>query len=161
DLAWLAAGNRYAEITATRLRGEAAQRHGRTLIVTGYGAGLRVEHDVLLVTEGRTHYPQPAVVHRLYRGVNEVVRIVCLDPQGSVSFPAISWCAEQGITLLLLDHIGHLLSTCTPEARADAQLRRSQYLAQTTGRDIPIAQELLRRKLAAQRATLARHPDLP
>src|SRR5262249_33363584 len=140
---------------------ETTPREGCTLILTGYGAGLRVERDALIVTEGRTHHPQTPLVHTLYRGVHGVSRIVCLDPKGSVSFPAVSWCAEQGITLLLLGHAGHLLSSLTPDARADAALRRSQYLAQATGRDILVAQELLRRKLVAQRAALASHPVLP
>jgi CRISPR-associated endonuclease Cas1 len=56
---------------------------------------------------------------------------------------------------------GHLLSTLTPDATADAALRRRQYFAQATGQDVLICQELLRRKLAAQRATLVSHPELP
>src|SRR5262249_31503131 len=91
------------------------------------------------LTEGRTHHAQTPLVHTLNCGVHRVARIICLDPKGSVSFPAVSWCTEQGVTLLLLDRAGHLLSTITPEARADAQLRRCQYLAQSTGRDIALA----------------------
>src|SRR5262249_53759197 len=97
-------GNALKGPAASRLPPGAPPREGRTLILTGYGAGLRVERDALIVTEGRTHHPQTPLVHTLYRGVHAVSRIICLDPKGSVSFPAVSWCAEQGITLLLLDH---------------------------------------------------------
>jgi CRISPR-associated endonuclease Cas1 len=160
-LAYLASGNRYEGLTAKLLTAERTRGDGRTLILAGYGAGLRVERDALIVTEGHTHDPQTPDVHTLYRGVHGVERIICLDPQGSLSFPAVRWCAEQEITIVLLDRSGNLLSTLTPEATADAALRRRQYLAQATGQDVLICQELLRRKLAAQRATLVRHPDLP
>jgi CRISPR/Cas system-associated endonuclease Cas1 len=120
-----------------------------------------VGRDALTVTEGHTYSPQAPLVRTLYRGVHGVERIVCLNPQGSLSFPAVQWCAAQGITIVLLDRAGHLLSTLTPDATADAALRRRQYLAQATGQDMPICQDLLRRKLAGQRATLVSHPELP
>jgi CRISPR-associated protein Cas1 len=161
SIACLAAGNRYEGLTAKLLPAERARGDGRTLILAGYGAGLRVERDALIVTEGHTHYPQTPLVHTLYRGVHDVARIVCVNAHGSCSFPAVQWCAEQGITLMLLDRSGSLLSTLTPDAAADARLRRSQYFAQATGQDVPICQERLRCKLRAQRATLASHPDLP
>jgi CRISPR-associated endonuclease Cas1 len=160
-LAYLASGNRYEGATAKLLMTERARGEGRTLILAGYGAGLRVERDALIVTEGHTHTPQSPTVQTLYRGVHGVERIICLDPQGSLSFPAVRWCAEQDVTIVLLDRSGHLLSTLTPDATADAALRRRQYFAQATGQDVLISQELLRRKLAAQRATLVRHLDLP
>jgi CRISPR-associated endonuclease Cas1 len=137
------------------------ERDGRTLILAGYGAGIRVERDALIVTEGHTHTPQSPPTHTLYRGMHDVARIVCLAPQGSISFPAIQWCAQQGITIHLVDRSGHLLSTLTPDATADAALRRRQYLAQGSGLEVAICQELVRRKLTAQRATVVRHPDLP
>jgi CRISPR associated protein Cas1 len=160
-LGYLAAGNRYEGLTAKLLTAERVRGDGRTLILAGYGAGLRIGRDALIVTEGHTHYPQTPLVHTLYRGVHDVERIVCLNPQGSLSFPAVQWCAAQGITIVLLDRSGSLLSTLTSDATADAALRRRQYFAQATGHDVPICQELLRRKLAAQRATLVHHPELP
>jgi CRISPR-associated endonuclease Cas1 len=145
-------------ITTQRL---ARDRASRTIILAGYGTGIRVERDALVVTEGHTHNPQNPTVHVLYRGMHDVRRIVCLDPQGSLSFPAVRWCAEQEITLTLLDRSGALLATFTPEAKADVRLRRAQYLAQTDGRDVTIAQQLVLRKVEAQWTTLAAHPELP
>jgi CRISPR-associated endonuclease Cas1 len=156
---WRDSGERYERLTARLCERERGGE--RTLIVAGYGAGLHIERDALIVTEGHTHHPQTPVVHTLYRGVHGVARIVCLNPQGNCSFPAVHWCAQQDITIVLLDRSGHLLSTLTPDATADARLRRCQYLAQAAGTDVPICQELLRRKLTAQRATLVSHPDLP
>jgi CRISPR-associated endonuclease Cas1 len=160
-LAWLEAGTRNDALTRRLLAADRADGNGRTLILAGYGAGLRVEHDALVVTEGHTHHPQTPPIHNLYRGMHGVERIVCLNPQGSLSFPAIRWCAEQGITPTLLDRSGQLLSTLTPDTTADATLRRRQYLAQEYGQDLPICQELLRRKLTAQRVMLGAHTELP
>ena len=125
-----------------------------TLVLAGFGAGLRVEHDALVVTEGRTHHPQSPLVHRLYRGVHAVARIVCLDPQGSLSFAAAKWCRDESITVVLLDRDGALLSTLTPNESADAALRRAQYVSRERSSDVPIVRELLRRKFAAQLDTV-------
>ncbi len=127
---------------------------GDTLVLAGFGAGLRVEHDALVVTEGRTHHPQSPLIHRLYRGVHAVARIVCLDPQGSLSFAAAKWCRDESIAVVLLDRDGALLSTLTPNELADAALRRAQYVSREHGTDIPIVRELLRRKFAAQLDTV-------
>jgi CRISPR-associated endonuclease Cas1 len=70
-------------------------------------------------------------------------------------------CTEQEITVLLLDRDGELLSTLTPETKADVKLRRSQYQAQGSGQDVVIARELVKRKLEGQRATIEAHPELP
>jgi CRISPR-associated protein Cas1 len=165
---WLDAGQRYEQLVA-RLTASPANtaRHGkrltsgRTLTLAGHGAGLKVERDALVVCEGHTHYPQTSLIHTLYRGIHDVTRIVCLNPSGALSFAAISWCAEQGIALLLLDRSGAVLSAFTPDAESDATLRRAQYLAASTGRDVEIARDLVRRKVEGQRATLLAHPRLP
>ncbi|MGO8948006.1 MAG: CRISPR-associated endonuclease Cas1 [Ktedonobacterales bacterium] len=138
------------ELLASRLLGKT----GDTIAITGYGAGLRVERDALVVTEGHTHYPDSPRVHKLYRGLHAVERIICLNPTGSLSFSAAAWCREQGITVVLLGLDGGLLSTLTPNEAADAQLRRSQYLAHERGTDLAIVKELLRRKFQAQLDTI-------
>jgi CRISP-associated protein Cas1 len=165
---WLAAGQRYEGLVA-RLTGSPPNttRHGkrltsgRTLILAGHGAGLKVERDALVVSEGHTHCPQAPLVHTLFRGIHDVTRIVCLNPTGALSFAAISWCAAQGISVLLLDRDGSILSAFTPDAESDATLRRAQYLATSTGRDVEIARELVRRKVEGQCETLLAHPRLP
>lgn len=155
---WGAAGARYERLTAQAAKKE---RDGRTLILAGYGAGLRVERDALIVSEGHTHAPQTQIVHTLHRAMHDVERIVWLGAVGSLSFPAIHWCAQQGIAVLLLTRDGALLNTLTPEAAADVRLRRAQYMAQANGQDVVIARDLMRRKLEGQRATIEGHPELP
>jgi CRISPR-associated endonuclease Cas1 len=51
--------------------------------------------------------------------------------------------------------------TCGLCVEEDATLRRTQYLATSTGRNAEIARELVRRKVAGQRETLLAHPRLP
>jgi hypothetical protein len=102
---WLASGMRYEQMAAKLL---AADR-GQTLVLAGYGAGLRVERDALLVTEGRTHSTQTPTVHRLYRGVHGVQRIIVLGgvgTAGSLTFDALHWCAQQEIAVSLLTRDG-------------------------------------------------------
>lgn len=84
-VAWLRSGQRH-EHTATRAINK---DDGRTLVLVGFGAGIRVEKDALIVTEGRTHHPQTAVVHTLHRGCHSVERIICIAPSGSLSFDAM------------------------------------------------------------------------
>jgi CRISPR-associated endonuclease Cas1 len=165
---WLASGQRYEQLVAKLTKPtQNTARHGkrltsgRTLILAGHGAGLKVERDALVVSEGHTHYPQTPLIHTLFRGLHDVTRIVCLNPTGALSFAAVSWCAAQGISMLLLDRDGSILSAFTPDAESDAKLRRAQYLAASTGRDVEIARELVRRKVAGQRGTLIAYPRLP
>ena len=147
--AWRDAGTRN-ELLTTRL----LARTGDTLVLAGYGAGLRVDKDALIVTEGRTHHPQQPITYKLYRGLHSIARIVCLDPQGSLSFAAAKWCRDEDITVVLLDREGALLSTLTPNETADAHLRRCQYLARERGTDVPIVRALLLRKFTTQLDTM-------
>jgi CRISPR-associated protein Cas1 len=138
-----------------------ANERGETVILGGYGAGLRVERDALIVTEGCTHNPQKPTVHTLYRGLHGVERIIVLGAAGSVTFEALRWCTQQEIAVYLLTRDGGLESCLTPEASADAKLRRRQYAALDSGQAGIIVRELVRRKLAGQQQTLAAHPELP
>ncbi len=70
-----------------------------------------------MVNEGYTHAPQTPIVHTLHRGMHEVERIVWLGAVGTLSFPALHWCTQQDITVLLLTRDGALLNTLTPGRR--------------------------------------------
>jgi CRISPR-associated protein Cas1 len=129
------------------------------LVLAGYGAGLRVERDALVVKEGFTYDPQTPVPHVLHKAMHNVQRIACLDCKGAVSFDAIRWCAGQGVALSLLDRHGQLVSELAPEAAADVALRRAQYGLDPQQR-AGVAAVLVRAKLEAQATTLATHvPD--
>jgi CRISPR-associated endonuclease Cas1 len=159
--AWLAAGM-HAQALADQAETKAcAGEERRTLVITGYGAGLRVERGALVVQQGYTHAPQPAQTHLLHRALHDVGRIVCCAPKGALSFDALSWCTAQDITVTILTADGQHQATLGPAPKADARLRRAQYQATASGLDVVLCRELLRRKVTAQLATLEAHSDLP
>jgi len=158
---WREAGARYEALTAKALQREERRGAGRTLILAGYGARLYIERGALVAQEGHTHTGDNAARHVLYPGVHDVERIVCCDSVGSLTFQAVKWCRDQGIMVTMLDSYGNLISTLVADDGADAKLRRAQYLAESTGQDVVIAREILRRKLHTQRQTIAQHGELP
>jgi len=152
------------ETQAARALGRDRRERGKTLVLAGHGAGLRVERGALVVTDGHTHSTHTPARHVLHRAVHGVGRIVCVAPSGSLSFDAMQWCREQGITLILLDWNGELLATMTPESpghAADVTLRRRQYEAALTGCDVEVARWVIQQKLEGQLDTLRRVPTLP
>jgi CRISPR-associated protein Cas1 len=155
--AWQAAGEAWDASTQKALQRD----RGQTLIIAGHGAGLFVDHDALIVKEGLTHYPQTPGRHVLYRGVHGVERIILLAPSGSLSFDAIRWCQEQGITAVVVERDGQLLACLTPEQPGDLALRRRQYMAGANGRDVAVAQWLVKSKIQGQHETLLQFPALP
>jgi CRISP-associated protein Cas1 len=155
---WRERGREYADASqrwqALYERFSAADKQKqRTLILSGYGASLSIRRDCLILQDGAIGTKPDALT--LYRGVHAVAKIVLLDASGSLTFDALRWCREQRITLFLLDYRAALCATLTPDGeQSDAVLRRAQYLAHETGVAVQIAQEMVRRKLRSQAATL-------
>jgi CRISPR-associated endonuclease Cas1 len=150
---------------------------GRTLVLGGFGAGLFVQHDQLVLKQGRTHSTQETSSETLHRGVHGVTAIVWLTNggAGSLSLAALKWCASQNITVSMLTERGDVLAVVHPavdapatlgipgqgNGRPDIALRRAQYSAQPSGKDVVVARWIIERKIAAQRATATKHPELP
>jgi CRISPR-associated protein Cas1 len=84
-----------------------------------------------------------------------------LTRSGSLSFEAIRWCQEQNITVIMVERDGQLLACLTPEQPSDLSLRRCQYMAGAMGRDVAVAQWLVRCKILGQHETLVQFPALP
>jgi CRISPR-associated protein Cas1 len=131
------------------------------LVLAGYGVGLRVERDSLVLKNGFTHDGQTNPTRILYRGVHGIRSIVMLADSGNISIDAIKWCHEQNITVSMLDSDGGLLQSLTVEQEASSQLRRAQYRASDNDLGSYIAVQLVRNKIAAQLATLQAHSELP
>jgi len=158
DVDWRERGREYADaserwqIVYERFVAADKQKQ-RTLILSGYGASLSVRRDCLIVQDGTISTRPDAVT--LYRGVHGVARIIVLTDTGSITFDALRWCREQHITVLLLDYRADLCATLLPDGeQSDAVLRRAQYLAHERGTAVQITQELVRRKIRSQAATL-------
>jgi CRISP-associated protein Cas1 len=152
--AYKAASVRY-DSKATRLL-----THSELLVLAGYGCGITAQCDALIVREGHTHWPQSPATHTLYRGQHGIRRIIFTNATGSLSLPAIEWCRDQGISILILGYDGSVQSALGAEAVVDARLRRAQYMAASTGRGVEIARAILSKKVAGQRRTLQTHLTL-
>jgi CRISPR-associated protein Cas1 len=152
--AWKAVGERYYSKASHLLS------HSALLVLAGYGPGINLEHDALVVREGRTHWPQDLPVHTLYRGQRGIRRIIVTNSTGSVSLPAIEWCRDQGISILVLGYDGRVHSAIGADVPADARLRRAQNMAASRGRDVEIGRAILDKKIAGQLRTLQAHPEL-
>jgi len=79
------------------------------LFICGHGAHIRVEHNSLLIRNGFTHYPQKQEIVRLFPGDGNLPdRIVLLDTSGGITFDALTWIFEQGISLIQIDWRGRV-----------------------------------------------------
>ena len=158
---------------------------GRTLVLEGFNAGLFVKNGQLLVKQGTTYSTEPDRSEMLARGLHHVTDIIWLTNggAGSLSVAALKWCASQNITVTILTHRGDVLAVVHPTAdapealgipgrsahaggrmagtRPDVALRRAQYALAPSGRDVDVARQLLRRKIASQWQTVGQHTELP
>ncbi len=99
----------------------------KTVALAGYGCGLRVEKDRLVVKHGRTCSTDEPATYQLYRGTHGVSCIVLMSTKGSLSLDALQWCRDQAITVLTVDRNGQLTSVVSSPAPAAITLRSKQY----------------------------------
>jgi len=99
----------------------------KTVALAGYGCGLRVEKDRLVVKHGRTCSTDEPATYQLYRGTHGVSCIVLMSTKGSLSLDALQWCRDQAITVLTVDRNGQLTSVVSSPAPAAISLRSKQY----------------------------------
>lgn len=175
ETAWYRAGERRRKLADQLLShtpwADRDQRQHQTLVLAGEGAKLQARRGALICTPGWTHgdpehpdapngigAPTPVT---LWPALHRVARIVILSEDGYVSLGALQLAAEMGITVSIISHRGQLVASMTAEAPADVLLRRAQHAVQADGRDVAIAHALIRKKLEAQRRTIAHHPELP
>jgi len=115
--------------------------------LSGYGVQVRVDRGHLLLDDGigadRRHFRLPRVGHGLRR-------LVVIGSDGFVSLAALRWLADQDAAFTMLERDGKVLAATGPVFPSDARLRRAQALAHSSGTALPIARELISRKLAAQ-----------
>src|SRR5262249_12655293 len=91
-------------------------------------------------------------------GLHSIEVIVLLGRSSFLTLDALQWCQDQDIALLIIDRSGCLVSVVTPPAPPKISLRRAQYTADP----LPLARDVLSRKIAAQtwaRPEIARPGD--
>lgn len=126
----------------------------RVLVVDGYGASLNVRRGHLAISDGIGRHRRTRELPKVERTVR---RIFVLNAKGSLSFDAIQWCKDVGISLVYTDRSGETLMSSTVTGN-DARLRRAQAFAgqggpyEATG--LEIVKRILARKLSGQSANL-------
>src|SRR5260370_13619831 len=129
-----------------------------TLVLNGQGCGLRVRDNALHVKQGTLlGAEREPVIY--YKGTVPIRTIVFMGKSGMISVESLHWCKEQNISLVMLDGIGNLFYSLSPEGESNAKLRRLQYQADITGIGGYIAREVVRRKTVAQIEVLKTLPE--
>lgn len=119
------------------------------LTVDGYKASLFVERGHLVIRDG---FPSEGQVRETHfpRGRCEVERIVIRAPGGTISFPAIDWCARMGIAISFVASDSTLLNCLIPEAPHDGPVKRAQAVSAVMDDAVHLARYLLARKMDSQ-----------
>lgn len=99
----------------------------RSGVVTlfGYGIRINVERGHLIFQDGIGAQRRHA---RLARVGHHLNRLVVIGSDGTVSFAALRWLADQNAAFVMLDRIGKVLSVTGPVRSSDARLRRAQEI---------------------------------
>lgn len=140
-----------AERRAARKTTYADRRLGDTLVADGYGVRLAVRHGCLVVADGLGEDRRCRVLTKADVARRGGVRRLVVTGTGSLSTPAVRWCAETGVALVLADRDGTVLMAGTPAlAPIHGALRRAQALAPLRPEGLELARWLLGLRLAAQ-----------
>lgn len=129
-----------------------APRQG-VLVLTGYGLRVAVERGHLLVEDGIGADRRQG---RFPRAVPGFERLVVLGHAGTVTLEALRWLHDLGIPFVQIGADGDVIVAAGRASLNDGRLRRAQALAPWNGVGLRLTRELIRQKLKAQRANLAR-----
>jgi CRISPR-associated endonuclease Cas1 len=137
-----------------------AVRHG-VLTLSGNASSIRVENGMLAVRDGPHEWSGPGEAPpvetrmetlRLPRAGCPVKHIVVTRPDGFITFAAIEWLHEAGISLVQLDWHGNVLLAMGPPGPDRPAMRRQQALAAGSPTGLAIMREILCHKLAGEAA---------
>jgi CRISPR-associated endonuclease Cas1 len=139
-----------------------AVRHS-VLTLSGDAPSIKVENGMLVVRDG-PHVvppgftgPAPPVAERvetlrLPRAGCPVKNIVVTRPDGFLTFAALEWLHQVGVSLTQLDWHGEVIAAIGPPGPDRPAMRRAQALAAGSEVGLAIMREILRHKLAGQAA---------
>ena len=139
----------------------------RVLTISGNSPSIRVDGGCLLVSDGPMPVPTahlgPAqlandrmVTHRFRRADCPVDRIGVTRPEGFVTFAALKWQHDVGVSLAQLDWDGTVLVATAPRQYDLPAVRRSHAIAYETDLGRGIARDILCGKIKGQ-AAVARY----
>ena len=76
-----------------------------------------------------------------------------------MSFDAMEWCAQQDITVTILNWRNDVVQVLTPRQNRNARLVHLQYVASESKQGVEITRELIRRKTMQQMVALEQVPE--
>ena len=126
------------------------------LILCGHGAHIRIDRASLLIRNGFTHYPQKREEIRLFPGDADLPdRIVMLDGSGGITFDALTWMAEQRITLVRLNWRGEVSFVGNNSGNySNWKMVDIQTAFRGTRRSLEYSRQLLKQKIDNSISTL-------
>jgi CRISPR-associated endonuclease Cas1 len=134
------------------------------LTLSGNAPSIRVENGMLVVRDGPREWTGPGEAPpiedrietlQLPRSGCPVKDIVVTRPDGFITFAAIEWLHETGVSLVQLDWHGNVLLAKGPAGPDRPAMRRRQALTAGSATGLAIMREILRHKLTGE-ATVAR-----
>lgn len=132
------------------------ESRNRTLTLAGYGIQLRVNRGHLEAEDGAGRQRRS---FRFPRVSPELERVVVVGHSGTISFDALQWMQDTGITFVQLGPDAQLITATAPRVRRHSELIRAQALAQVNGAALELSRHLIRGKIAGQQAVLREIPD--
>ena len=120
-------------------------------VVDGYGVKICVNRRHLVVSDGIGRSRRERIFPKALANIK---RLVVVGHTGMITFEAIRWLADAGITFVQIDKDGKLLASSVGFGLSEARLRRAQALASANGVGLKIAQKLIADKISGQLAVL-------
>ena len=123
------------------------------LVADGFGITLSVLYGKLHLEDGIGPHRRSIALDRAGSGLE---RLVLLGKTGTLTLESLAWIRAVGAGLIHLSGDGDVLTHSVPYGYDGHPIRRAQAMAIATGLDVDLARDLIARKMAGQRANLAR-----
>ncbi len=125
-------------------------------VVDGYGVKICVNRKHLVVSDGIGRSRRERIFPKALANIK---RLVVVGHTGMITFEALRWLSDVGITFVQIDKDGKLLASSAGFGLSEARLRRAQALATSNEIGLKIAQKLIADKISGQLAVLDLLPD--
>jgi CRISPR-associated endonuclease Cas1 len=119
--------------------------------LTGYGLHVRVERGYLQLRDGIADEKRTGRFHKTDRSFK---RLIILGHSGSITFDAVRWMHDAGVSFTQLDADANVLAVSAALGRNDGRIRRAQALALYNGAALDISRQLIQAKLLGQARVL-------
>lgn len=142
---------------STSSRIESILPRAGTVVLTGYGLKVAVEHGRLALADGLGGHRRAA---RFSRATCGIKRLVILGHSGTVTLEALRWLHGIKASVTQVDADGRLILAAGPPNESSSLLRRAQVHAREDDRGPQIVRRLLGEKITGQASVMAEIGDL-